>query len=386
MEIKQSDLQSEACVLKHDWRLFEIEKQLNILRYINPVNASREKSKFLRAYASGKPYEPFFEYERLGPEIGDFCRKMSRIGGKLENCRASFFAPYYIRKIDRLRELAELLEHRNSLSFGLELAAHFGKPSGKVLREAERNLRRLRDVNEPENLDSSEVRRVFENELRSFGLEWEVRPLLEGGAKLAVNSTRGEVYVDLSARFSENSIKRYLYHEIRTHVFRAENGKRQPLSIFLSGFPGYRETEEGLAVYNEYTNGLLDPETLRKYSARVIAASMVPHASFSEIFEEMLRYFPPEKAYTITHRVKRGLTDTSLPGGYTKDYIYLSGFLKVSDFLQTCPSKASALKTLYCGKIGIEDFEMAQNLLERGVLKMPRYLPEMGLPAQNAVV
>jgi len=359
---------------------------LNILRYINPVNAGREKSKFLRAYASGKTYEPFFEYERPGPEVRDFCRKMKRIRGKLENCRASFFAPYYIKKIDSLKELAELLGQRDSPAFGPELAAHFGKPSGKVVREAGRKLRKLRDADEPENLDSSEVRRIFENELRSYGLEWEVRPLLEGGPKMAVNSTRGEVYVDLSASFSKNSIKRYLYHEIHTHVFRAENGKRQPFSIFLSGFPDYRETEEGLAVYNEYANGLLDPETLRKYSARVIAASIAPHASFSEIFEEMLRYFPPEKAYTITHRIKRGMTDTSLPGGYTKDYIYLSGFLKVYDFMQTRPSKAAALKTLYCGKIGLSDFEMARDLLERGLLKMPRYLPEMELPAQNAVM
>ncbi len=350
------------------------------------MNAGREKAKFLRAYAAGRSCEPFFEYEKTGPEVRDFCSRMKRIRGKLENCRASFFAPYYIEKIDGLLKLAELLRHRDSPAFGPELAAHFGKPSGKVVREAGRNLKRLQDVGETENLDSSEVRRVFENELRSFGLEWEVRPLLEGGAKLAVNSTRREVYVDLSAHFSENSIRRYLYHEIHTHVFRAENGKRQPFSIFLSGFPGYRETEEGLAVYNEYANGLLDPETLRKYSARVIATSMAPNASFSEIFEEMLRYFSPEKAYTITHRVKRGMTDTSLPGGYTKDYVYLSGFLKVSDFMQTRPSKAAALKTLYCGKIGLSDFEMAQNLLERGVLKMPRYLPEMELPAQNAVL
>ncbi len=350
------------------------------------MNAGREKAKFLRAYAAGKSYEPFFEYEMLGPEVGDFFKKMLRIRGKLENCRTSLFAPYYIEKIDQLRKLAELLKHRDSPAFGPELAAHFGTPSGKVIREAGRNLRTLQYADEFENLGSAAVRKILENELRAYGLEWEVRPLLEGGAKLAVNATRGEVYADLSARFSENSIKRYLYHEIRTHVFRAENGKRQPLTIFLSGFPGYSETEEGLAVYNEYANGLLNPETLRKYSARVIAASMVPHASFSEIFEEMLRHFPPEKAYTITQRVKRGMIDTSLPGGYTKDYVYLSGFLKVRDFLQTQPSKAAALKILYCGKIGLENFEMAQNLLERGVLKTPRYLPEMELPAQNAVL
>ncbi len=350
------------------------------------MNGGRERAKFLKAYAAGKSYDPVFEYEEPGPEVGEFCRKMGRIRGKLENCRASFFAPVYIEKIDRLRKLAELLKHRDSPAFGSELVSYFGPPSEKVLREAGRNLRMFQVSDEPENLGPAAVRGIFENELRAYGLEWEVRPFLEGGAKLAVNSTRGEVYVDLSARFSENSIKRYLYHEIRTHVFRAENGKRQPLTIFLSGFPGYSETEEGLAVYNEYANGLLDPETLKKYSARVIAASMVPHASFSEIFEEMLRHFPPEKAYTITQRVKRGMIDTSLPGGYTKDYIYLSGFLKVRDFLQTRPSKSAALKTLYCGKIGLENFEMARDLLERGFLKMPRYPPEMELPAQDAVV
>lgn len=35
--------ESEKCVLKCDRRLFDIEKQLNILRYLNPVNTRKVK-------------------------------------------------------------------------------------------------------------------------------------------------------------------------------------------------------------------------------------------------------------------------------------------------------------------------------------------------------
>ncbi len=145
--------------------------------------------------------------------------------------------------------------------------------------------------------------------------------------------------------------------------------------LFRAGFPGYMETEEGLAVYNEARNGVLVPENLKKYSARIVAAAICSEAPFSEILEELAGYFPPEEAFNFAPRVKRGLNDTSLPGGYTKDHAYLSGFRKISDFLQKQPSELETLKIL-CGKIGLQNFELVRDLLAAGTLKQPRYLPE----------
>ena len=38
-------------------------------------------------------------------------------------------------------------------------------------------------------------------------------------------------------------------------------------------------------------------------------------------------------AYVITKRVKRGLKDTALPGGYIKDHLYFQGREKVINYL-----------------------------------------------------
>lgn len=353
---------------------------MNILRYISPLNAEREKSKFMKAHAAGKTYNPVLEYEPLGPEIKGFCRDLSKIRGKIEKCRRSLLAPYCIKKIDNVLYLLDLFKMRDQAhapsSFGEKMAELHGSPPETLVRTAWGNLKRLKEVEEVETLDSAAIRRVFEKEIHISGLDWELRPARGSGAKLAVNSLRREIYIDHSARFPETSVKRYLCHEIRTHVFRAENGKIQPFRIFLSGFPAYGETEEGLAVYNEYRSGFLDPATLKKYSARVVVAAECKEATFSELYEEILPYFPPDMAYTLVQRVKRGLTDTSLPGGYTKDFIYLSGYEKVRAFMEKQASESEALKVLYCGKIGLDNFELARGLLEEGILRAPRFLPD----------
>lgn len=376
----------EKCILRYDRRLFDIEKQLNLLRYLNPVNARKEKEKFFRAYSEGKPYNPVFDYENFGPEVGAFCRELIKIRGKFEHCKEYIFSPFYIKKINHLLHFHDLLLHRDTPGFGSSLSTFCGIPSRHLLLDARKNLEdlkgeSLKGESGEKDLSPGDVRGIFEKELKRLGLEWEVRPADGGGVKMAVSAACSEIHIDFSARFSEAGIKGYLCHEIGTHVFRAENGKFQPLMLFRSGFPGYMETEEGLAAYNEARNGVLEPENLKKYSARVVAAAVCNEASFSELVDTLTDYFPPEEAFTFALRVKRGLKDTSLPGGYTKDYVYLSGFRKVSTFLQKQPSEQEALKVLYCGKIGLQHFELARDLLAEGTLRPPRYLPEANPPS-----
>lgn len=371
--------ESEKYIFKYDRRLFDIEKQLNLLRYLTPVNTGKEKERFLRAYAEGKPYNPVFEYENIGPEVGVFCRELIKINGKLEQCKYSVFAPLYIQKINYLLRFHELLLHRDSMDFASSLSTFYGIPSRHLLMEARKNLDNLKNKGGEKDLSPGDVRGIFEKELERLGLEWEVRPVNGGGVKIAVSAACSEIHIDFSARFSEARIKAYLCHEIGTHVFRAENGKFQPLMLFRSGFPGYMGAEEGLAAYNEARNGVLEPENLKKYSARVLAASICSETSFSELVDALTVYYPPDEAFTFALRVKRGLKDTSLHGGYTKDCVYLKGFQKVSDFLKKQPSEQEALKTLYCGKIGLQHFELARDLLAEGFLKPPRYMPEADL-------
>ena len=69
---------------------------------------------------------------------------------------------------------------------------------------------------------------------------------------------------------------------------------------------------------------------------------------------------PPQRAYYITQRVKRGFHDTSKPGAFLKDFIYMSGIEKVKKFLSH--DKKTKIRKLYTGKIGLGDMGFAQRL------------------------
>lgn len=190
-------------------------------------------------------------------------------------------------------------------------------------------------------------------------------------AYFSINASLNEIKINAFKRFSKTKMRRYICHEIKTHVFRAENGKLQPFKIFKNGFPNYITTEEGLALFNENKYGLLSSKDVKRYSARVIAADYSLKHSYYEVFEKLDKYFPPSIAFSIVQRVKRGMLDTSLPGGYTKDMVYMDGFQKVSSFLKN----NNSMEILYTGKIGLDDVGLAQELIDRGVISRPKYLP-----------
>lgn len=137
-----------------------------------------------------------------------------------------------------------------------------------------------------------------------------------------------KITIGSGRKFSEKDIERLNVHEIDVHVLRTENGNLQPLKIFISGFPKYLKTEEGLAGYREKITNLLDKK-LREYAGRAIAVDMMYNGyEFNQICEELEGYgFSNEEAWNIAYRALRA-------GGLGKDYIYLEGFIEVEKFLE----------------------------------------------------
>ncbi len=75
--------------------------------------------------------------------------------------------------------------------------------------------------------------------------------------------------------------------------------------------------------------------------------------SFVELFNDLEKYVDnPKKRWKYVLRVKRGLSDTSQPGGLYKDQVYLEGAIKILK-----NRKDLNFKLLYCGKINIEDLK-----------------------------
>lgn len=373
------NLNSEECILLYDNKLWDLDSKIDIFRYLNPINAEEEKEKFFKEYKLGNYYNPQFIYEKFDPEIGRFYEELLLIRNKFEICKDSLLAPYYIKNIDDLVLRTDLFRHRKDPEFGEKLSKLYGRPSSHLLKEAKQNITKLKYAQndeenltpDGENLTPNEVYEIFKAEMENYGFKWNIKIHTRASANLSVNASLNEIKINALKKFSEMKMRRYIYHEIRTHVFRAENGKLQPFMIFKNGFPDYITTEEGLALFNENKYGLLSSEDVKRYSARVVAADYSLKHSFYEIFEKLEKHFPPSLAYSIVQRVKRGMSDTSLPGGYTKDMVYMDGFQKVSSFLKNNDS----MEILYTGKIGLDDVDLTQELIDRGILSRPEYMP-----------
>ena len=72
-----------------------------------------------------------------------------------------------------------------------------------------------------------------------------------------------------------------------------------------------------------------------------------------------------DQAWNVTLRAYRG-------GAYIKDHIYLQGLQEVREFVDN----DGDFKTLYVGKVGIKHLDLVRSLLDEGVLKEARHVPD----------
>jgi hypothetical protein len=234
----------------------------------------------------------------------------------------------------------------------------------RILNQPQQNVR---PIERP--FKASDQVRLVQARLRQYNLsDWRV----DVKANLSsTNTDPANRVVNLRAdlTYTMEEMKRLVVHEIDTHVLRAANGYSQPYRIFAVGaVPSYMMTEEGLAVVNEERMGYIDHARTRVFAARVIAAVSATQHSFSTVYGELREHgFSHNEAFVITRRVKRGLADTTAPGGYIKDHAYLWGRVLVEEFVLS----GGDLSRLYVGKIALEHVPFVEDL---GLLP-PRYLP-----------
>lgn len=142
------------------------------------------------------------------------------------------------------------------------------------------------------------------------------------------------ISIGKSIKRNENNLRRLIVHELESHIVQRNNilTSNNPL-LRLPKLYEARLYAEGLAVYNEYLTKTITKGAYETYWLRLKAVTMLQY-SFRDIFEELSRFTNEEKAFLITYRVKRGMGDTSSPGGFPKDASYLYGFEKVYQYIQ----------------------------------------------------
>lgn len=194
----------------------------------------------------------------------------------------------------------------------------------------------------------------------------------------AVAST-SRIKVRRGAKFTDKDAAQLLNHEAFIHVATGLNGRAQiDLPILAIGHPGTTRTQEGLAVYSEYVSGTLDLDRLRRLADRVVAVQMVcDGADFIELYRWFLERSPgPEQAFESTRRIFRG---SPLTGGspFTKDCVYLSGFLAVSTFIRAAftAGRSDTLGLLFAGKLDLWSIPALAELRAQGLCLPARFVP-----------
>ena len=361
-----------APALQIDARLTDIERSLNLLLNITPVNAAEawadfERSDFVTAPTLRlRPLE--FEPDLVRRDLYDL---------EIEDVADPALHTLFRAKRDEIARQITALEDRDTSRFVYGSLQLYGGVS-RSLRSAAEELLEIIPA-QSASTESVTAGAFAEAAAEEFGRYRAVYP--DFPVRIEVRADISELMVSFgrllipeAAAVRADRVAPLLHHEVGTHVVTYQNGARQPLSLLTIGLPGYDETQEGLAVLAEYLTGGLDPRRLRVLAARVVAADqMLVGAGFVEIFESLRADYriPTRTAWSIAIRVVVG-------GGSVKDAIYLRGITRLLEFL----AEGSSLDVLFVGKFALDHVPLIQDLLEREVLQpawiRPRWLDVPG--------
>lgn len=358
------DKKEDPALFKVDRQLYQLLKSFELLAYVNPNNSKSEYAKFLKNKFTT---EPKFKYRPIKFNSYELKSKLARI--PVQNISDISIREIYLDTIQSFQEKIDLLSTLGSSKFKYNSMAYFGKPSAKDIKNAHYLLHLPKFNNEAKTsrqLGQQEVFKMFENTIDEYGLQAKVTFSKRVISQVMVINSLKQVLIRPDAKFTVQQIKALLEHEIGVHMVTTNNANMQRLKILELGMPVNTKTQEGLAILSEYLSGSLSLHRLKKLALRVIAVDkMCSGASFSECFNYILSLYkePAEDVYTLCTRVYRG-------GGFTKDFLYLSGFV---DILKAYKN-GDNLDNLLCGKTSLEYKDTIDEMVEREILVKPKFI------------
>lgn len=170
--------------------------------------------------------------------------------------------------------------------------------------------------------------------------------------------TSDTIKLRTGAEFRDEGLIGLIYHEVGTHALRTVNYRQQPWYKQKKAYgmkTNYLRTEEGLATLHALIPR--DFRSLYSSAIRYVTVAFAQKHSLQETWQFLGKYVQdPETRWMIAFRQKRGITDTTLPGGFTKDLVYFEGACEVYHWLTKHQYDPTPL---YFGKIAFKDTKKA---------------------------
>lgn len=351
-----------------DKRIDKLVKEIELLRYVNPVNIEEEKQKF---FASKYLTDPNFLY----PE-----RDFDKF-----KLHSEFFAlPLEDIEDEKIRNLYEeiiyfysgLIQCIETIGEGKKFYYNSLRSFGSPTEADVENAKFILHFEDEDVLDSSfeprytskQAEQLFIDYGKNYDFDFNVKHSKKMSAiAMVLNSTRSLV-LNENYTYSDNEMGILTNHEIGVHMVTTMNALEHPLKIFSHGFPNNVETQEGLAVFSEYMSGNLTLKRLKELAYRVLAVNgLAKGYSFSKTFRSLHNTFDlnREDAFYITARAYRG-------GGFTKDYLYLTGLKKIYNYY----TEGKDLSNLLTGKVTLEFSDDIEYLIKEGYAVPSKFITD----------
>ena len=365
---------SVQALMEIDRSIDELVKQIELLSYVNPINIEEEKQKF---FTSKYLTDPNFLY----PDINFDRFNLHR---ELFSQPIELIEDLDIRKLyqDIIYTYSGLIQCIETIGSGKKFYYNclhcFGTPTEKDVENAKFILHFEDEDPDEERFtpryNSKETEVFFEEFSKDYDFDYDIIHSKKISASAMVLNHIKTLVLNENHTFSEHELNVLNNHEIGVHMVTTMNGLLHPLKIFSHGFPNYEETQEGLAVFAEYMSNNLTVKRLKELAYRVIAVdSLAKGYDFSKTFRLLHNQFDldRESSFYITLRVHRG-------GGFTKDYLYLTGLKKIYDFYNS----GEDLSLLLTGKVTLEYLDEIKALMQKGFAVNSKY--ETGAYQENS--
>ena len=360
--------QLEKIDIEVDAALSRIDKDVDLLLNVTPVNVSQTWQRFRRAKFQEPPE---FHYRALRSDPVELKRRLFSI--PIESVKDPALFHLFDDKRQELDRQISMLSDRGTRNFLLESQQVYGRPNAALLDTAKMILDRVPSHTHDDQVSDSVNAETFA-QYAEREIAWYRERDISFGSRVEICSdipgllvSHGNFLVNNTVSMPKHRIEATLQHEIGTHALTHHNGGRQPLRLLQDGLAGYEALQEGLAVLSEFLVGGLSRPRFRQLAGRVTAIDqLVDGATFVDVYRSLHDHygFSQLSAYTLIMRVFRG-------GGFTKDIVYLRGLLELLDHLET----GSTMDELFIGKIALNHTEIVSELLWRKILQYPRLMP-----------
>ena len=355
------DKSNNKSLLKIDKDIYSLLKNIELIAEVNPINTASEKARFFKSKFTETPklkYNPI--------KINSFSLKRQLMSIPIQDIQDVSIRELYRSVINSYFDKIDMINTLNTNKFLYNSLRYFGRPSKKDLQNATYILS-LPDIpteakKEPV-YDAQAATTVFQEGLNDYGISAKIELSNRVISKVMVLNSKKSILIQPQAQFKRKELQALIEHEIGVHMLTTINSSRQQLKIFNVGLPVNTMTQEGLAILSEYLSGNITLSRLKTFALRtVLVDQMCSGVGFIECFNMLRNDYnvDPDSAFSIVARIFRG-------GGFTKDHLYLSGFVTVLRFWE----EHNDLSPLLVGKTSLPFYHTIEEMIGREMITAP---------------